>query len=227
MALLPGQESKQYWEGKWDRGEIGWHRDKVDERLKKYLRDLTGGRAGVRILVTWCGKSVDIPWLCSEGFDVTGVELSELAVKQMFEESGMSHSVTTHGDFLLYKATEMSLNVYVGNFYKLAPEVAGTFEAVWDHHALGASEPKDRLVYKSVLLSLLNPSGRILLSNFEYGEQKRDQAPFSISKEMIKQLFEDKFDIKFLENAAEFTDLAKSIFSFDWVNHHIHLLSLK
>lgn len=224
---FPGEERQRYWEGKWERDELGWHRDKVDGRLKNYVGDLTGHRSGVRILVTWCGKSVDIPWLCQEGYDVSGVELSEIAVKQMFEENEIPYSVSDQEGFIVYQATDRKIKMFVGNFYKLTPGIAGTYEAVWDHHALGASEPEDRVTYRGILISLLRPHGRILLSNFEYGDQKRNMAPFSVSKEMVKDLLESHFEIKYLENATEFIDFVKSRFSFDWANHHIHLLTVK
>jgi len=224
---VTGEDKSNYWEKKWEDGLTSWHRNEVDRRLMKYLGELTSTRSGVRVLVTWCGKSVDIPWLCKEGYEVVGVELSEIAVKQMFDESNIPYTVNRQDSFLVYQGTDRRIAVYVGNYYELTPAIVGVFEAIWDHHALGASEPKDRLAYKQVLVSLLRPHGKILLSHFEYGNQIRNQAPYSISQEMIKDLFEDKFDIKYLENATEFVELVKSIFSFDWVKHPINLLTLK
>ena len=30
--------------------------------------DVTGDRADASVLVTWCGKSMDVLWLCSKGY---------------------------------------------------------------------------------------------------------------------------------------------------------------
>ena len=46
------------------------------------------------MLVTMCGKTVDLEWLCSRGHSVTGVELSPLAVEQYFKENSIPHTVT-------------------------------------------------------------------------------------------------------------------------------------
>ena len=46
------------------------------------------------MLVTMCGRSVDLKWLCSRGHSVTGVELSPLAVEQYFKGNSIPHTVT-------------------------------------------------------------------------------------------------------------------------------------
>ena len=88
-------------------------------------------------------------------------------------------------------------------FYKLTPDLAGTYECIWDKNALGAAEPKDREAYQSVLVSLLKPGGCVLLSNFEFNDQGRDRAPYSLSTEQMKDLFDENFDVKFLKNPEE------------------------
>ena len=55
---------------------------------------LTGGDNGLSVLVTMCGRTVDLKWLCSRGHSVTGVELSPLAVEQYFKENSIPHTVT-------------------------------------------------------------------------------------------------------------------------------------
>ena len=62
--------------------------------IQKNLHLLTSGRTKISILVTLCGKSLDLLWLCEQGHDVVGVELSEIAVKQLFEENGIPHSIS-------------------------------------------------------------------------------------------------------------------------------------
>ena len=41
-------------------------------------------QAGDNILVPLCGKSLDMLWLAERGFQVTGIEISELAVQDFF-----------------------------------------------------------------------------------------------------------------------------------------------
>ena len=71
----------------------------MDNNIQE-LEELTQGQPSASILVTWCGKSVDMPWLCSQGYNVVGIELSAIAVRQFFEENKIpySTSVTTQAN---------------------------------------------------------------------------------------------------------------------------------
>ena len=60
---------------------------------KKHVDLMLGGGSELSVLVTMCGKSVDLLWLCSRGHSVTGVELSSIAVEQLFQESSIPHTV--------------------------------------------------------------------------------------------------------------------------------------
>lgn len=49
------------------------------------------------VFVPLCGKSLDIGYLASLGYRVVGVELSELAVEQLFRSLGITPQVTREG----------------------------------------------------------------------------------------------------------------------------------
>ena len=75
-----------------------------------------GCTGGLSVLVTMCGKSVDLLWLCSRGHSVTGIEISPLAVQQFFTESSIPF--TTTGVFkLCYIDRIMWAYIYVGVKY--------------------------------------------------------------------------------------------------------------
>lgn len=224
---MAGERTKDVWEKRWEAGTTSWHRLKVDARLQKYLKELTKGEAGVSILVPWCGKSLDVPWLCQEGYNVVGVELSEIAGKQMFEENAIPYTVSKQGEFVVYQANDRKLKFFAGNFYKFTPNMAGTFEAIWDCNAFGAAEPEDREAYQRVIVSLLKPKGQVLLANWEYGDQKRNNAPYSLCQETLKELFQEKFEVRFLENPEEFVSQFMKKFDVDWAKHQIHMFYLK
>ena len=215
------------WKERWDRGQASWHRDTVDARLKSHLDRLTGGKKHISILVTWCGKSLDIPWLCEQGFDVVGVEISETAAQQLFEENGIPYDTAQEGVFKVHKARDRPLKIFTGDYYKLTPEVCGTFEAVWDHNAFGAVEPSNRELYIQVLVSLLKPNACILVSNWEFDQTKRSKAPFSVPTQLIKGLFEEKFIVEFLDSSNYYTPYFTKKFNLEWGNELLHLLSLK
>ena len=227
ISKIKMADKVQEWTEKWEKGTTSWHREKVDDRLKKHLNQLTNGRPNISILVTWCGKSLDLAWLCSEGHNVVGIELSEIAAKQFFSENSIPFSITKEREFIVYQATDRKLKFIVGDFYNVTPEVTETFEAIWDHNAFGAVYPTDRKQYISLLITLLKPGGRILLSNWEYGENKRDKAPFSLSAELIKSLFEESFTTELLDKSEEYSEYFIKKFNVDWGYELLHLLSHK
>ena len=217
----------QHWLQRWDEGKLGWHREQVDAILQKYLKQLTGDKESISILVTLCGKSLDLPWLCEQGHNIVGCELSEIAGKQLFEENGIPYTVTTVDDFKLFSATEKKLKFYAGDFFKVKASLVGTFDVIWDHNAFGAINPNDRSHYIEILTSLLVPHGRILLSNWEYDQSKRNIAPYSLNSSQIKEYFEGSYEVKLLERMDYNDSFFTKKFNFDWGYRPIHLLTLK
>lgn len=217
------------WLEKWKNAETPWHKPEVDNNIQRHLEELTQGQLSASILVTWCGKSVDMPWLCSQGYNVVGVELSTVAVRQFFEENKIPYSteVLSGEEFVVYRARDRKLTIFLGDYYKLTPDLAGTFEAVWDNNAFGSSPPADRQQYISVLASLLKPNGRVLLANWEYGELIRDTYPYSLSSSLVKEFFQEKFEVKCLRKCGIFTDYFIKKFNVDFAHRNIHLLSKK
>ena len=111
MADFPGGKREEIWE----QGRVKFHKVSVDDRLKRYINDLTGGKADVPVLVTWCGKSLDVPWLCSKGYNTVGVELTEVGVKQLFQENNIPIHFIKGVRLHDYKATD---RMFVCNFYR-------------------------------------------------------------------------------------------------------------
>ena len=66
------------WIERWREGRTGWHEVDGSALLRRHWPRLVRGS---RVLVPLCGKSVDMLWLASQGLEVTGVELSEIAAR--------------------------------------------------------------------------------------------------------------------------------------------------
>ncbi len=67
--------------------------------------------ANSRVLVPLCGKTIDMLAIAEYGYFVTGVELSELAVKDFFESNNIP--VTSHNN--LEKPSQPILREMVSN----------------------------------------------------------------------------------------------------------------
>lgn len=219
--------SHDWWHQAWDKGTLGWHRDKVDAILQRYLKQLSGDKEHISILVTLCGKSLDLPWLAGQGHDVVGCELSEIAGKQLFEENSIPYSVMTVKDFKVFSATDdKKLKFYAGDFFNIDALFIGPFDVIWDHNAFGAVNPNDRPRYVEILTSLLVPGGKILLSNWEYDQSKRSIAPYSLNTSQIKEYFGSHFEVQLLERMDYNNSFFTEKFNLDWGFRPIHLLTL-
>ena len=76
-----------FWHQKWEKGDIGFHAPEVNPSLQEHFGKLQMA-AGARVFLPLCGKTRDIGWLLDEGFRVSGAELSELAIKELFKKLG-------------------------------------------------------------------------------------------------------------------------------------------
>ena len=82
------------WLLRWHEDRIGWHEASGNAALAKYWPAVAEHS---RVLVPLCGKSPDLLWLASQGYEVTGIELSEIAIRAFFEESGLDFETGTAG----------------------------------------------------------------------------------------------------------------------------------
>ena len=131
--------------------------------------------------------------------------------------------ISESGSFTVYSATDHNIKIYCGDVLKFLPSVAGQFDAIWDCNALVAVNTEDRHQYVDLLISLLKPGGKILMTTWEYDESLKKGQPFSINEEHIRHLFEPQCHVQHLE-VMDGSRLCKQ-FNLPWANHLVHLLT--
>ena len=99
----------------------------------------------------------------------------------------------------MYTAKENSLKVYCGDIFKFGPSTAGQFDAIWDCNALVAINAEDRSRYRDVLVSVLKPSGRILMTTWIYEQSIHLRFPLCIPPEMVQALFDSHCEMSEVE----------------------------
>ena len=175
----------QYWLSRWAENRIGFHLDDVNPLLKRFLpkfRTVPG-----RVLVPLCGKSLDLAWLAAEGYDVVGVDLSEIAARSFVSEQGIDAVSTDEPPFKVWRGENVTL--FIGDFFDLTPEKSGLFDLVYDRAALIALPRDVRPLYARRLRSLLTTEGSILLISLEYDSAKMEGPPYTVPESEMRQIF--------------------------------------
>ena len=186
-----------FWHERWKEGQIGFHQDRVNSYLTRHFAR-TGAQSGGTVLVTLCGKSLDMLWLHEQGFDVVGVEISPLAVEAFFSENNLQPTITTSGKFQRYHAENITL--LCGDFFDLTTTDIGDIAAVYDRASLIALPPEMRPRYAEHLTSLLPRGTNVLLVTMDYPQEQMQGPPFSVRESEVHDLYENNFEITRLES---------------------------
>lgn len=166
-----------FWHERWSKGQTGFHQERVHPNLLEHAAIFLGGGPH-RVLVPLCGKSWDLDWLARRGHQVVGVELSELAVKQLHDDHGRVPEVSQEGPFTAYRSP--NLTVLVGDVFDLPTHVGvGAFDRVWDRASMVALPPPMRARYVEGIRSV-GAGGKLLLNTLTYDPTVMSGPPFSV-----------------------------------------------
>lgn len=188
---------KAFWQNRWQEGKIGFHEGVPNQHLRSHFPDLSL-KAGAHVFVPFCGKAVDLDWLLSKGFPVSGVEFNKEAVAEVFDRLSLVPEITEIRNLARYSSK--GLVIWVGDFFELLSSDLGPVDAIYDRAALVALPSAMRERYARHLQSLC-PSVPQLLVSFDYDQTQMDGPPFSVSKEHIHRLYDAAFEIEIIASA--------------------------
>ncbi|CAA6819346.1 MAG: Thiopurine S-methyltransferase (EC [uncultured Sulfurovum sp.] len=182
------------WLERWENREIGFNQVTENAFMVKYFNHLNL-RNENRVLVPLCGKTIDVSWLLAEGYGVTGIELSETAVIELFDDLGVVPNVSEVGELTLYRADK--LHVFVGDIFKVSSEMLGSIDAIYDRAALVALTIGVRVEYTAHLRELTNNAPQLLLC-FEYDQSLMNRTPYSVEESEVKKHYEEHYELELL-----------------------------
>jgi thiopurine S-methyltransferase len=183
------------WKQAWEINNIGFHKSKPHPFLVKHFKELDL-QDGCRVFVPLCGKSLDIGWLLSMGYEVAGVEVSQLAIEQLFAELGVKPTISTSGKFILYSAR--NIDIFVGDVFDLSNDILGEVDAIYDRAALVALPLEIRKQYTRHLVRITDSADQLLIT-FEYDQSLKKGPPFSVEGDEISLHFENSYLFSLLE----------------------------
>ena len=173
------------WLERWREGRIGWHEADGNALLKRYWPRLVRGS---RVLVPFCGKSVDLLWLATRGLDVSGVEISDIAVRAFFEENDLPYETMTESGIECYVGKTAPVRIYCCDYQDFEAE---PFHSLYDRGALVAVPVQGRPAYVEKTRRLLEDDAFRMIITLTYDQALVDGPPFSVSREELLSYWPD------------------------------------
>lgn len=172
--------NRDFWEQKYEDGDMGWDIGYISTPLKEYIDQLTD--KNLKILIPGAGNGYELLYLVENGF--SNVFVIDIA-KQPLEHI-KSRIPNFPQDHLLE-----------GDFFDLE---LNNFDLILEQTFFCALDPGLRKSYVLKMKQLLKPSGKLtgLLFNFPL---TKSGPPFGGSIAEYKLLFKEHFNIKILESA--------------------------
>ncbi|WP_045834842.1 thiopurine S-methyltransferase [Hyphomicrobium sp. 99] len=188
---------KAFWHERWQNREIGFHQQRIHSQLLRFWPKL-GLPQQSAVFVPLAGKSRDMVWLATQGHRVIGVELSDVAVREFFEEGGQVPDRTSAGAFEISSAGPFEL--YCGDFFEMSSDVLKDVVAVYDRAALIALPPGMRAHYVETLARIVPREAIIFLIAIDYPEGEITGPPFAVSPDEVRRIYGGLFKIEVLDS---------------------------
>jgi thiopurine S-methyltransferase len=186
-----------FWHQRWGGNDIAFHKSEANPLLVKYFKQLSLVN-GSRVFLPLCGKTLDIPWLLSNGYRVVGVELSKIAIDQLFMGLGVEPKISGVGEVDRYSA--QNIDIFVGDIFHLSSKMLGLVDAIYDRAALVALPEEMRNRYTAHLMEITDKAPQLLIC-YEYDQNLMEGPPFSISNEEVNQHYRGSYHLTPIESA--------------------------
>ena len=170
-----------FWHDRWENDQIAFHESRPNPLLLAHFTALSLPPKS-RVFVPLCGKSLDIPWLLSQGYRVAGAELSRKAIGQLFDTLGLTPHITQEGKLERFRAE--NLDIFVGDIFDLLSETLGHVDAIYDRAALVALPEPMRERYVKHVMAITKRAPQLLIC-YEYDQRLQEGPPFSISRDEV------------------------------------------
>lgn len=205
MHLESGSQNNMqhdFWIERWKKGETGFHQEQLNSYLAYFYGDKgvpLEKRQSLKVFVPLCGKSVDMLWLAQNGYEVLGIECSEIAVKDFFDGQNLEYQLDESGSFVRYisnaKKGQSRIEILQGDFFNLKPTDLEGVTDIYDRASMIALPEEMRLDYFKKMMELQVEGMRTLLITLTYPQLEMNGPPFSVTEIELDKLYGEKFKI--------------------------------
>ena len=194
-----------FWHNKWEINQVGFHLEYVHPLLERNLKLFNVNSVlknpkctSAKIFIPLCGKTLDIGFLLAQGYDVVGIELSDIAVKSVFEQLNLTPDISPWAGGEKYQSD--CLTIYVGDYFKLSQQDLGAIAWVYDRAALIALPDTMRLEYAQHMAKITQFAPQLLIT-LDYDQQIAAGPPFAVSNQEVEALYGGSYPIQLIEEA--------------------------
>jgi thiopurine S-methyltransferase len=186
----------EYWHQRWEEKNIPFHEGRVNGYLKIYFERMNC-YPGDRVFVPLCGKALDMKWICDQGCEVLGVELSPIAVAEYFKENEIEFRCSREHPFDVLSGGGATL--LCGDVFDMGAAHFQGISGIYDRAAYIAFDPAGRRRYAEFFCAMLPKGAPLLLLTLEYPQSLMDGPPFSVSEAEVRERFTSRYHVVHLE----------------------------
>jgi SAM-dependent methyltransferase len=174
----PSPSPSEYWDDRYQQGNIGWDMGEVSPPLQAYFDQLTN--KATSILIPGCGNAYEASYLLEQGFtSITLVDISPVLIAKLHEK--------------FRDQPYRGLTLIAADFF----ELSGGYDLIIEQTFFCALDPSQRSRYVQKTSDLLRPGGK--LAGLLFDRDFAGGPPFGGHKEEYRQLLEKRFVIKTLQ----------------------------
>jgi SAM-dependent methyltransferase len=175
---------KDFWNERWDSGDIGWDMGSPSAPLKEYIDAIDSNENKyLKILIPGCGNAYEAEYLNEKGF--RNVYIVDFAKKALAEFSKRVPGFPK--DHLI-----------CGDFFELEEN---NFDLILEQTFFCAINPSLRKAYAKKMYELLAPGGRLVGLLFNDPKLNFESPPFYGDEEIYRAIFSPYFTFDKLEAA--------------------------
>ncbi|MGB7520463.1 MAG: methyltransferase domain-containing protein [Spirulinaceae cyanobacterium] len=174
-------ETKDFWESKYQSGNTRWDLGKAAPPLVSLLSSPDAPAPG-KTVVLGCGRGYDALLFANHGFEVTGVDLAPSAITAAKSSAAKAN---------------LSVKFLLRNIFDLTAEFPNYFDYVVEHTCFCAIAPELRKKYLNLVTSLLKPQGKLIGVFFTHN--RPSGPPFGSTPQEIRDLFSGELQIRRLD----------------------------
>ncbi|MGB7747233.1 MAG: methyltransferase domain-containing protein [Verrucomicrobiia bacterium] len=170
------QTSLEYWESKYQSGDMHWDKGAPSPGLVDFLAahpELLRGS----VCVPGCGTGHDVRAWAQAGFDVLGCDIAPSAIQLATEKT---------------KAAGLTVKFQLADFLRDEPPVL--FDWIFEHTLFCAIKPGERDDYVRAVRRWLKPGGQYLAVNYMIVEDG-EGPPFPVTRDELWRRFSPHFEL--------------------------------